>query len=328
MARPTDNPAPAAPSKPASDWTRDLHAPFQNCPLTDFTSTETRATFAQAVAKEEKQMPWHVPSSSTVTPGATAPLLFHVSPNNKTRIATSTNPATVGDVEQAIAVAKKAWPAWRDLPLETRAARVNELGARFERDRLRLTAMEVHEQAKPWREADADVAEAIDFCRYYARQALIELSPRTQGNLPGEINTLTMRTRTLRRHRTMEFPARHPLRDDRRRARRGQRRPAQACQQANAIAFAFHQHALAVRDSVAILPFLPGDGTVVGDALVGIATSSRSPSPAAARSHRNSQARGGNRAGPDDDQARRLRDGRQNAIVVDDEPTSTRRSPA
>jgi RHH-type transcriptional regulator, proline utilization regulon repressor / proline dehydrogenase / delta 1-pyrroline-5-carboxylate dehydrogenase len=32
------------------------------------------------------------------------------------------------------------------------------------------------------------VAEAVDFCRYYARQALRELSPRALGQLPGEDN--------------------------------------------------------------------------------------------------------------------------------------------
>jgi len=269
MARPTDNPAPAAPSKPASDWTRDLHAPFQNCPLTDFTSTETRATFAQAVAKEEKQMPWHVPVVINGHARSDGAALFHVSPNNKTRIATSTNPATVGDVEQAIAVAKKAWPAWRDLPLETRAARVNELGARFERDRLRLTAMEVHEQAKPWREADADVAEAIDFCRYYARQALIELSPRTQGNLPGEINTLTYEGRGLCAViAPWNFPLAILCGMTAAALVAGNAVLLKPARQANAIAFAFHQHALAVGIPSAILPFLPGDGTVVGDALV------------------------------------------------------------
>jgi RHH-type proline utilization regulon transcriptional repressor/proline dehydrogenase/delta 1-pyrroline-5-carboxylate dehydrogenase len=39
-------------------------------------------------------------------------------------------------------------------------------------------------------------------------------------------------------------------------------------EQANAIAYAFHRHALAAGIPSAILPFLPGDGEIVGDALV------------------------------------------------------------
>ena len=53
-----------------------------------------------------------------------------------------------------------------------------------------LAALQTYEVGKPWREADADVAEAIDFCRYYARQALTELGPVRQGSMAGEENVL------------------------------------------------------------------------------------------------------------------------------------------
>lgn len=262
-------PEPAAPSEPAPDCTRDLHAPFQNSPLTDFTSTETRTEFAQAVTEAEKQMPWQVPVVIDGYARTDGSALFHVTPNEKTRIATCTNSATVSDVQQAIAIAKKAWPAWRDLPLETRAARVNDLGARLERDRLRLAAMEVHEQAKPWREADADVAEAVDFCRYYARQALVELSPRIQGNLAGESNILTYEGRGLCAViAPWNFPLAILCGMTAAALVAGNAVLLKPAEQANAIAFAFHQHALAAGIPSAILPFLPGDGAIVGDALV------------------------------------------------------------
>ena len=35
-----------------------------------------------------------------------------------------------------------------------------------------LSAIMVREAGKPWREADADTCEAIDFCEYYAREAV------------------------------------------------------------------------------------------------------------------------------------------------------------
>jgi len=247
----------------------NLTVPFQNCPLADFTSSETRAALAQAVAEVEKQMPWQVPvviNGHTRTNGTA---LFHVTPNLKTRIATSTSTATLEEVGQAVGFAKKAWPAWRDLPLETRAARVNDLGARLEKDRLRLTAMEIHEQAKPWREADADVAEAIDFCRYYARQALIELAPRTQGNLPGEINTLTYEGRGVCAViAPWNFPLAILCGMTTAALVAGNAVLLKPAEQANAIAFAFHQHALAAGIPSGILAFLPGDGAIVGDALI------------------------------------------------------------
>ncbi len=247
----------------------DLSAPFVNCPLSDFTSAETRAEFSAAIAEADKKMPWQVPVVIDDHARIGGAALFHVTPNDITRIATCANSATVGDVEQAIAIAGKAWPAWRDLPLETRAARVNELGARLERDRLRLAAMEVHEQAKPWREADADVAEAVDFCRYYARQALIELSPRIQGNLPGEINTLAYEGRGLCAViAPWNFPLAILCGMSAAALVAGNAVLLKPARQANAIAFAFHQHALAAGVPSGILPFLPGDGALIGDALV------------------------------------------------------------
>ena len=43
--------------------------------------------------------------------------------------------------------------------------------------------------AKPWREADGDVAEAIDFCEYYASGALLMEEPG-RVDVPGEENRL------------------------------------------------------------------------------------------------------------------------------------------
>jgi len=246
-----------------------LTTPFENCALSDFTSAATRDSFVGAVIAAEKEMPWQVPVVIDGHARTDGTALFHVTPNDKTRIATSTNSATLGDVEQALAIAKKAWPAWRDLPLETRAARVNELGARLERDRLRLSAMEVHEQAKPWREADADVAEAVDFCRYYARQALSELGPRAQGSLPGEINTLTYEGRGLCAViAPWNFPLAILCGMTTAALVAGNAVLLKPAEQASGIAFAFHQHALAAGIPSAILPFLPGSGEVIGDALV------------------------------------------------------------
>ena len=262
-------PETAAAAEPAPDRARDLNASFVNCALSDFTRDEVRANFAQAVADAEKEMPWLVPVIIDGQARDTGATLDHVSPNDRTKIAARTISASPEDVTQAIALAKKAWPAWRDLPLATRAARINDLGARLEKDRLRLAAMEVHEEGKPWREADADVAEAVDFCRYYARQALIELSPRTQGHLAGENNALSYEGRGLC---AVIAPWNFPLAILCGMAAAalvaGNAVLLKPAEQATAIARAFHRHALAAGIPAAIFPFLPGPGEIVGDALV------------------------------------------------------------
>ena len=52
-----------------------------------------------------------------------------------------------------------------------------------------LAAWEVFECGKPWREADADVAEAIDFCEFYARE-MIRLAEPRRRDVPGETNAI------------------------------------------------------------------------------------------------------------------------------------------
>jgi RHH-type proline utilization regulon transcriptional repressor/proline dehydrogenase/delta 1-pyrroline-5-carboxylate dehydrogenase len=56
------------------------------------------------------------------------------------------------------------------------------------RDKARLSALEVLEAGKNWTEADADVAEAIDFCNFYAAVMREMGSPRRTQHIPGESN--------------------------------------------------------------------------------------------------------------------------------------------
>jgi RHH-type proline utilization regulon transcriptional repressor/proline dehydrogenase/delta 1-pyrroline-5-carboxylate dehydrogenase len=248
---------------------RDLKALFQNSPLTDFTQGSHRAAFAQAVAEAGRQMPWLVPVVVHGRARSTGDSLCHVSPNLNTRIAATTTSATVDEVEQAVGLARAAWPAWRDLPLETRAARVNLLATRLEADRPRLAAMEVHEQGKPWREADADIAEAVDFCRYYARQAIIELGPRAQGNLPGEANTLLYEGRGVCAViAPWNFPMAILCGMSTAALVAGNAVMLKPAEQATAVAYEFYQHALAAGIPPGVFAFLPGPGEIIGDALV------------------------------------------------------------
>ena len=96
-----------------------------------------------------------------------------------------------GDAEaarQAIATAAAAFPAWRDFdPLE-RSRIIVRAAALMRERRDELSAIMIREAGKPWREADADVCEAIDFCEYYARWAVGLFRPQRLGQFVGELN--------------------------------------------------------------------------------------------------------------------------------------------
>ncbi|HWT94438.1 MAG TPA: aldehyde dehydrogenase family protein, partial [Solirubrobacteraceae bacterium] len=77
-------------------------------------------------------------------------------------------------------------------PAEERAAALLRAAELLRARRLELAALAVRECGKPWKEADADVCEAIDFLEYYARGA-IALDGRAADSLlqlPGERNAM------------------------------------------------------------------------------------------------------------------------------------------
>ncbi len=90
--------------------------------------------------------------------------------------------------QKAIATAAAAFPAWRDRPPLDRAQILVQAAAIMRQRRDRLAAVMIREAGKTWREADADVCEAIDFCEYYARVAVGLFQPQRLGRFVGELN--------------------------------------------------------------------------------------------------------------------------------------------
>lgn len=168
----------------------DLSTPFENCPLIDFADRRKRDEFAAAVQKMRATLPRPVPVMIDGKARQTQRVVDRECPGDTKLVVARVSYASVADAQDAARSAHRAYPAWRDLELTDRAARLEKLADLLERDRIELAALQTFEVSKPWREADADIAEAIDFCRYYARQALVELGQREQGSLPGEDNVL------------------------------------------------------------------------------------------------------------------------------------------
>jgi RHH-type proline utilization regulon transcriptional repressor/proline dehydrogenase/delta 1-pyrroline-5-carboxylate dehydrogenase len=168
----------------------NLTTTFRNCPLSDFTSKETREAFADAIEAWRHALPIEVPVA--VAGGASESDRYETRecPSDIESVVAQVQYATMEDVNRAATAAQNSWPAWRSESVEHRANLLNRFADAIEEDRIRLAAFQCFEVGKPWDEADADVAEAIDFCRYYARQAIAELSPRPLDSLAGEENVL------------------------------------------------------------------------------------------------------------------------------------------
>jgi len=93
-------------------------------------------------------------------------------PSQHNRIVGTVAMADAEHAGRAVSAAKEALPEWSAMGARRRAKYVRGAAEAMRRRRYELAAWEVYECAKGWREADADVCEAIDFCEFYAAGAV------------------------------------------------------------------------------------------------------------------------------------------------------------
>jgi 1-pyrroline-5-carboxylate dehydrogenase len=74
--------------------------------------------------------------------------------------------------------------------VEERAGLLFRVGDLMRERKMEFMAWLVFEVSKNWAEADADISETIDFCEFYAREALRFAKAQTPMQLPGERDTL------------------------------------------------------------------------------------------------------------------------------------------
>lgn len=110
-----------------------------------------------------------------------------VNPSNPSEIIGKIGLLSQDQAQQAIQAAKAAFPEWRKTPVKQRADILRKAGDLMEQRRDELSAWVVLEVGKPLREADSEVSEAIDFCRYYASE-MERLEQGHNYDVAGETN--------------------------------------------------------------------------------------------------------------------------------------------
>jgi RHH-type proline utilization regulon transcriptional repressor/proline dehydrogenase/delta 1-pyrroline-5-carboxylate dehydrogenase len=160
---------------------------FRNEPPTDFARPENRDAMRRALAEVGQELGKHYSLWIGGTPVDSERLLDSVNPSHSTRIVGRVCLAGPEHVEQAVAAAHAARSAWAATSARERALVLLKAAGILRARRFELAAWELYECGKPWAEADADIAESIDFCEYYARE-MIRLGQPRQRDVPGETN--------------------------------------------------------------------------------------------------------------------------------------------
>ncbi|HEX5731387.1 MAG TPA: L-glutamate gamma-semialdehyde dehydrogenase [Blastocatellia bacterium] len=164
--------------------------PFRNEPLTDFSDERNAASLREAISQVESQFGQEYPIIIGGKRYTTGDMLASPNPSNHQEIVGLVHKATTDLADKAIEEATSAFRDWKNVAPEVRARYLLKVAALMKRRKAELTALMVLEVGKSWAEADADVAEAIDFADYYAREMIRygKEQPLTQS--PGEQNEL------------------------------------------------------------------------------------------------------------------------------------------
>lgn len=166
---------------------------FKTEPLTDFTDEANLQLYRAALKEVRGHLGTDYPliiSGESVETGA---WMESHNPADTSQLIGRSAQGGTNEADRALDAAWDAFPDWSGLAMEERADLLHALAEIMRRRRFELAAWMSFEAAKNYAEADADVAEAIDFLEYYAIQAIPLAEPFEKFPLPGEDATTRLR---------------------------------------------------------------------------------------------------------------------------------------
>ncbi len=161
-------------------------AEFQNTAPLDFSLPSHRKNFQKALKEWEKRLPLSVPVIIDNKEIMTARTFKRENPSRTSQTVAVVSQADKPLCEQAIQRACQSFASDSQTPVRQRLALFRAVADKMEARRYSLSALQVLEVGKTWAGADADVCEAIDFCRYYATEMERLASARPTAHVLGE----------------------------------------------------------------------------------------------------------------------------------------------
>jgi len=168
-----------------------LHeGPFVNEPSVDFSREDNARKMRSALEKVRGQLGREYDLILGGKRVRTAEKIKSLNPAHPSQVVGVHQKAGKEHVEPAMNAALKAFASWSRTTVEERASLVFRVGDLLRERKYEFMAWLVFEVSKNWAEADGDIAETIDFCELYAREALRLQKTAPHVQLPGERDSL------------------------------------------------------------------------------------------------------------------------------------------
>ena len=165
--------------------------PYKNETYLDWTDEANRKAMRDALKDVESQLGKSYPAIIGGKRVETEGEVVSVNPANPSQTIGRTTRATEREADLALQTAAKTFETWSRTAPEARARILLRAAAIMRRRKFEMLAWEVYEGGKPWAEADAQVAEAIDFLEYYSREMLRLKDGVEIYSIPGEESRYT-----------------------------------------------------------------------------------------------------------------------------------------
>ena len=166
------------------------YTPFKNEPATDFANPENARRMREALAKVRAELgrEYDIVIGNRLI--KTQEKIKTINPARPAEVVGVFQSAGREHVETAVQAALAAFETWKRTTVEERASLLHSVACILRERKFEFSAWMVYEVGKNWAEADADLAETIDFAEFYAREALRLAEAKTPVQLPGEHDTL------------------------------------------------------------------------------------------------------------------------------------------
>ncbi len=163
---------------------------FKNEPVMDFSQEPNRKSQVEALALIQSQLGREYSLIIGAERVKSDKTFKSINPSRKSEVVGVFQSATAAQAVEAIHVASRTFERWKRVPAQERADVLFRSAALLRARRFENNAWMIVETGKTWVEADADTAEAIDFCEFYGREALRYAGPQPLTKLPSEDSEL------------------------------------------------------------------------------------------------------------------------------------------
>ncbi len=185
----------ASKAHPKIPLPENIYQQWKNSHGMDLSNPNDLAKLESTIQAVIAQQPWQAASivNGKVMTNASAEAAH--SPIHRDKVIGKVSKAEPADVELALATAAAAMKTWGRTKPEARAVILEKIADVFEAKATEFAALLNQEAGKCIFDCLSEIREAIDFCRYYALRARVDLAPTELPGPTGESNVLTLHPR-------------------------------------------------------------------------------------------------------------------------------------